>query len=325
MLSAVNTVNLVDGLQGKLPGLNIKQRTNEPGAYTTAFSIRGFGAPLVVIDGIIRDEFFKLDPNSIKSISVLKDAAAAVYGVKAANGVVLITTKEGNANQKPTVNYSGRLELNTVTNANFAKVSNAYQYATQIVETDVYLGRTPTYTREDLQNFKDGTYPSTNWLEVAFNNHSWAQNHNLSVSGGSNKIKYFNSIGISDNGGLLKSGDFNYKKYNVLSSVVGNITDDLQISLKMDGILDQKTQPYSGNWINDQEMSSGYWIYTIMNIPTFSVYANDTPPYLTFFGYSQHPIAETTSDIGGYMNIEQKTFQSNLSLDYKVKGIDGLS
>jgi TonB-linked SusC/RagA family outer membrane protein len=93
----------------------------------------------------------------------------------------------------------------------------------------------------------------------------------------------------------------------------------------MDGILDQKTQPFTGTSVSDQELSTGYWHFTLMNIPTFSVYANDTPPYFTDFGYPYHPIAETTSDIGGYKNIEQKTFQSNLSLDYNVKGIDGLS
>src|SRR5680860_1029640 len=320
VLENIRSVNLVDGLQGRLPGLDIKQQTGEPGSYMTRFNIRGFGKPLIVVDGIVRDDFGKLDPNSIQNVSVLKDAAASVYGVKAANGVVLITTKKGNLNEKPTLRYGSRVELNRVTDANNAQVSNAYEFATQIVETDIYLGRTPSYSPEDLQKYKDGTYPSTNWEDVAFNDYSWGINHNLSLSGGGKNVRYFNSLGFSYNGGLLKSGDLNYQKYNLTSNVTADISDNFKATLSIDGILETKTKPYT-----DQGNSTGYWHYTRMNKPTFSVYANDNPDYFTDFGYPYHPIAETTSAIGGYINRRQKTFQANLTLDYNVEAVDGLS
>lgn len=94
-IKAVTTSNLTNALQGKVPGLNIKQNSSEPGSYDNSFNIRGLGSPLVIIDGIPRDDFDRLDPNEIESVSVLKDASAAVYGVRAANGVVLVTTRRG--------------------------------------------------------------------------------------------------------------------------------------------------------------------------------------------------------------------------------------
>src|SRR5690606_20867148 len=100
------TQNVQNMLTGKVPGLRVVQRTSEPGVFTNQFDIRGFGNPLVIIDGVPRDNVTRLDPNEIESISVLKDAAAAVYGVRAANGVVLVTTKKGKTG-KPEISYSG--------------------------------------------------------------------------------------------------------------------------------------------------------------------------------------------------------------------------
>ena len=94
-IKAVTTANLTSSLQGKIPGLNVKQNTSEPGSYDNSFNIRGLGAPLVIVDGIPRDNFDRIDPNEIESVSVLKDASAAVYGVRAANGVILVTTRKG--------------------------------------------------------------------------------------------------------------------------------------------------------------------------------------------------------------------------------------
>ena len=124
-IKAVTTSNLTNALQGKVPGLNIKQNSSEPGSYDNSFNIRGLGSPLVIIDGIPRDDFDRLDPNEIESVSVLKDASAAVYGVRAANGVVLVTTRRGTKG-KPEITLNASYGIQNITK--FPKSVDAYGY-----------------------------------------------------------------------------------------------------------------------------------------------------------------------------------------------------
>src|SRR5690606_25705154 len=110
--------SLAQSLQGKVPGLQIRQQDGEPGSFASSINIRGFGEPLYVIDGIVRDggvEFQQLNPNDIESVTILKDASAAIYGLNAANGVILVTTKKGKIG-KPTFSYSGTVGAQTPTN-----------------------------------------------------------------------------------------------------------------------------------------------------------------------------------------------------------------
>jgi TonB-linked SusC/RagA family outer membrane protein len=316
-IKSINTANLVTGLAGKLPGLRVTQRNSEPGAYRTAFDIRGFGAPLVVVDGIVRNDFNKYDPNEIESITVLKDASAAVYGVQAANGVILVTTKKGTIG-KPVISYSGNYEFQQILNA--PEVGDAYQFAVLTTENEINLGAKPgstTYTPEDIQKFKDGTYPTTDWLEVMANKYGFLKHHNLNITGGSDRIKYFTSLGYLDEMGIYKSGDLNYQKYNIRSSVTGKITDNLTAQLNIDGMLENRNEP--------SYTSSQVFHYTWMNKPTFPTFANNTPPYMQDFTYPFHPLAVSTADIGGYRKTNSKTFQGNFNLDYKFKNIDGLA
>jgi TonB-linked SusC/RagA family outer membrane protein len=317
----VSTSNLVTGLAGKLPGLNVTQRTGEPGSYTTSFDIRGFGTPLIVIDGVPRantGDFNRMDPSDIESITILKDASAAVYGFKAANGVVLITTKKGDLG-KPKVTYTGGYEMQQI--ANTPKVGNAYEFAVLTTENEIAGGKAPgqtTYTAEDLQKFKDGTYPSTDWYDVITRDFTTLKRHNLNISGGSEKIKYFTSVGYLDEMGLWKSGDLNYNKYNVRSSVTGEISKNLNVQLNIDAMLEQKNEP--------GELAWNVLKFTWMNIPTYPVYANNNPDYLqSMSSYGQHPLAMTTASLGGYTKAKRRTFQGNAVVNYKIPYIDGLT
>ena len=127
-IKATSTTNLSTQLAGKLPGFRVVQRTGEPGAFTTQFDIRGMGTPLIVIDNIIgsTDDFVRLNPNDIDQISILKDASASVYGVKAANGVVLVTTKKGEVG-KPKISFTS--SYSTSKFINVPTVNNAYGWA----------------------------------------------------------------------------------------------------------------------------------------------------------------------------------------------------
>lgn len=242
-IKSVSTSNLVTGLAGKLPGVRILQRTGEPGMFNTLFDIRGYGNPLIVVDGVVMDQsnLVRINPNDIESMSVLKDASAAVYGVQAANGVILVTTKKGDMG-KPRVSYSGFYQIQKITNV--PEIGNAYSYSTIHVENEINLGASPTSTSfspEDIQKFKDGTNPSTDWYGLIARNHTTQKNHYVNVSGGSDRIKYFTSFGLMDEVGLWKSGDLNYKKYNVRANITGKITDNMEIELGLDGLVDRKS------------------------------------------------------------------------------------
>ena len=315
-IKAVSTENISTNLAGKIPGLRITQRTGEPGAYSTALDIRGYGTPLVVIDGQERDvsDFVRLNPADVDQISVIKDASAAVYGVKAANGVILVTTKKG-AVGKPSINYSGSYILSTP--INMPETCSAYDYASLLTQSQVIGGATPTFSSEDLQKYKDGTLPSTDWYSVLAHKYTTRQTNNINVSGGTDRIKYFTSIGSIDENGIWKSDAMDYKRYNLRSSVTGKITDNLEAEVSIEGMLDQRNQPNFAAQGGFEQM----WMH---ELPTTPVYANNNPDYLEAGPLGSNAFARLSSRCG-YVKTENKSIQVISTLNYKVPFIAGLS
>ena len=315
-INSISTSNLVTGLAGKLPGLRVTQRTGEPGAFSTAFDIRGFGTPLIVVDGIVRKDFDRLDPNSIESITVLKDASAAVYGVQAANGVILVTTKKGVIGT-PQINYSGNYEFQKFTNV--PQVGDAYQFAVLTTENEIAMGKSPgttTYSPDDIKKFQDGTYPSTNWLDAIARKNTNLMHHNVSVTGGNDRIRYFSSLGYLGETGVWKSGDLGYKKYNVQSSVTANITDNLTAQLNIDGAMEDRYQP--------SLPANNIFFTAMLAQPVLPLYANNNPEYLQLVN-PENVMADAYADKSGYAKTKTKTFQGNFNLEYKFKKIEGLT
>ena len=240
VLNTISSDNLVKELAGTLPGLRVVQKTGQPGSFETQFDIRGLGTPLIVINGIVSEvsDFVRLNPTDIEQISILKDASAAVYGVKAANGVLLVTTRRG-AIGKPKITFTGTSTLSNY--INFPKPADAYVYAWALTQSEMNKGRdknSTTYSPEDLQKFKDGTYPSTDWFDVVTRKYATSSKFDLSIVGGSDRITYFSSIGYIREQGIWKSDDLNYQRYNIRSTVVGKITDNLEAELNIMGMLD---------------------------------------------------------------------------------------
>lgn len=324
-VKGIPTSNLVTGLAGKLPGLRVTQNSSEPGSYNTRFDIRGFGSPLIVVDGLVMDaiNFARITPNDIAEITVLKDASAAIYGVKAANGVILVTTKKGEAG-KPRISYSGYYQINKVTNT--PRPYNAYEFAVISTENEINTGRAPgstTFSREDLEKYRDGTNPGTNWYGLVMRDYTPMKNHTVNVSGGSERIRYFTSLGFLDEMGLWKSGDLNYKKYNIRSNVTGQITSDLEAVVSIDALLDNKNEPGAPAYVDGG--IGGTYFSLFMQNPTVPVYANNNKDYLSDTFDGQHPLAITDASIGGYTKTKNKTFQGSFSLNYKLPWIKGLS
>jgi len=191
--------SLSNSLAGAMPGLIVNTRSGEPGSDQATVYIRGIGtlgntAPLVVIDGIPDRQggFDRINPNDIASFTVLKDASGAIYGARAANGVILITTKRG-ISGKPSLSFNVNASATQATRV--PKMLNAYQYAQSANEYNALIGQQPQYTPAQLQKYKDGSdplgYPSTNWWDAVINPWAFQNNEVLSLRGGTEKVKYF--------------------------------------------------------------------------------------------------------------------------------------
>lgn len=308
--------NILNTLTGKIPGLRVVQNTSEPGSFNTSFDIRGMGSPLIVIDGIPRSDISRIDPNDVESISVLKDASAAVYGVRAANGVILVTTKKGKKG-KLELNYTGTYGIQVP--SGFPNSVNAVQYMTLVNERSMHNpnGGRLVYSDEDIAAYKDGTKKSTDWHAATVNKSAPQTQHNLSASGGSDKATYYVSLGYTSQDGILKSEDLNYKRYNLRSNISAKILKDLTFDLRLSGIMDQKNQPYQ----------APYWIFRSMwyQPPTNPVYANNNPLYLNNLPNPLHPVAQSEADVSGYQQFNNKWFQSSADLIYDIPFVSGLS
>lgn len=229
--------NVSSMLAGKLPGITAVQTMGTPGADHADIIVRGFSTygsdnrPLYIIDGMESGQMVNLNPSDIESISVLKDAAAAsVYGVRGANGVIIITTKQGSKAGKATVSYDGSYTISK--NFNEPELLNAEEYVYWYNLGLRMNGKSDKWTPEVIQSMKDaGIYADTDWRSLIYNDFGTIQQHNLSVNGGSDKVTYFGSIGYMDQVGTVKNTG--YDRFNIRGSFNAKITDELTFSMNM--------------------------------------------------------------------------------------------
>lgn len=312
----VKNENVQNMLTGKVPGVRVVQKSGEPGSFNTSFDIRGLGNPLVVIDGVPRDNISRLDPNEIESFSVLKDASAAIYGVKAANGVVLITTKkgsEGKVSLDYSFNYGIQQPIGLPNPVNAIDQMTLYNEYTMTRFDNPYL----EFGEEDFEPYKNGTKTSSDWQKAAIRNSAPISQHNMSISGSSSILSYFFNFGYLKQEGFWKSGDLNYDRYNVRANVDARITKRLKAELKTSAIMDTKNQPYGETW----QVFKSLWRQS----STAPIYANNNPEYPGKAYDAAHTVVMTTSDLSGYSQYQNKWYQSSLSLVYDVPYITGLT
>ena len=200
--------NVSSGLQGLMPGVAITGTNGAPGQDAGKIRVRGIGTlneagPDILVDGIETGTLSAVDPNDIESISVLKDAAsAAIYGSKAANGVVLITTKRGKTGQTK-ISYSGYLSFQNATN--MIERMGSYEYASLLNQALEAEGMSKRFNDTELQKFKDGNdplYPDTDWYDLAYKT-GVQHRHNVNINGGSENVKYMASLGYLNQTGIL--------------------------------------------------------------------------------------------------------------------------
>ncbi len=310
-----------NGLVGRLPGLFSVTRSGEPGYDESTIRIRGVNTlgdndALVVVDGVPGRSLDRIDPSNIESITVLKDASAAIYGAQAANGVILITTKRGQMG-KPTITVNLNQGWNQPTR--IPKMADAPEYATMLNEIDIYRGRTPRFTDEDIQKFADGSdpwsYPNTDWFAETLK--PWTpQNYaNVSVSGGSESMKYYLSLGAKTQGGYYYNSATKYSQYDFRSNIDGKINDNISIGFDISGRMEDRNFP---------TRSAGDIFRMVMRgKPTMPAYWPDGTPGPDI-EYGNNPVVVTT-DATGYDQDKWYILQSNIRLDINIPWVQGLT
>lgn len=252
-----SAVNMGDLIKGVSPNLNITMgmRGGEPGS-TSSWNIRGLGSinanasPLILVDGV-EVNINNVDPESIESVSVLKDASAsAIYGSRAPFGVVLITTKKGQQG-RVNIEYNNNLSMNSPIGV--ASFVDAYTWATAYNQANANAGLTPVYSAEQMdriRGFMDGTFPyeydpanpidniwagrrngnaNYDWPQILIGNTSFNQKHHINLSGGTERTNYFVSGGYVEQNGVYRYGNDNYKRFNFLSNLNSQVTDWLNV------------------------------------------------------------------------------------------------
>jgi TonB-linked SusC/RagA family outer membrane protein len=226
--------NITNSIAGRLPGVIATNPSGKPGSGSI-LQIRGVStlndnSPLIVVDGIVRNTMDDIDPADVESFSVLKDAsAAAVYGARAANGVFLITTKRGHKG-KPVINYSGMAGIQRPTG--YPRIMSPYEYAVYRNQALQNQGSSPVFTDAELADFKSGK-TGTNWYKETFRQNSPQTKHNLSVNGGNGAVRYYASLGYTDQEGMYNH--ISYQRYNLRANMDADITKTLTIGLNLSG------------------------------------------------------------------------------------------
>lgn len=261
--------NVSNMLVGRMPGLMAMQRSGAPGEDESTLLIRGVStftgntAPLVMIDGVERENYNGIDANEIETINILKDASAtAIYGVRGANGVILITTKRGRFG-KPSISYSGNIAIQQPTA--LPHYLNSADYAilyNEAMKNDTYAnGSTyePRFTDEDIELYRNGTdpifHPDMNWSHDFLRKSTLRTQHNFNVSGGTDRVDYFISVGYFAQEGMYKNTkidkdhDVNAHdaRYNFRSNLDFKITDDFKATVQLATQIEDVKTPGAGN------------------------------------------------------------------------------
>ncbi|WP_345950859.1 TonB-dependent receptor [Mucilaginibacter sp. PAMB04274] len=334
------TANTTNSLVGRVTGVTAVQRSGQPGADGAVLNVRGQSTynnsgAIVVVDGIERPNFGDIDPNEIENISILKDAAStAIYGIRGANGVIVVTTKVGRIG-KPKVSYTGNFSLQSYTG--IPKALSAYDNAYLMNEGMRNDGVAPRWTDTELQKFKDGSdplgYPDVNWFDYLTRKYYPQTQHNVNISGGTNVIRYAVSAGYLYQGGIFKKFDSpfginsqpDYNRYNFRSNVDINLSKSLTVSVKLGGRMERRYQPAglrasSGNFSYDNLEGM---ISRILQTPSFAY-----PVMLPDGRIAQNsevgtniwnPLAVITR--WGTRNDDNNTVESTFNLNWKLDAI----
>ncbi|RKR12201.1 TonB-linked SusC/RagA family outer membrane protein [Maribacter vaceletii] len=323
-IAQTSSKDVAKSLAGRASGLIISDRGGVPGAGNgaggntqddaTTILIRGKStlgnnSPLILIDGVPSESFSQLAPQDIASLTVLKDGAAAIYGSRAANGVILVTTKRGKSG-KPSINFSTSYNVSSFTKRpHLMDMRQFATYRNEVLRRDD-PNAAPAFTEEDIVNS-----PNTDWADLTLASSSPESRTSLSVSGGTDKAKYFVSGDFIDQKGLFRSGALGFKQYQIRSNVDVNITDDFKLGVDLSARFGKSTAPGVDN-------NNIYKL--IFGTPPDEIgrYPNGLPAR---GGDEGNPIL-TSSNASGFDNNYRNNITGRFTVDYNLdKILKGLS
>ena len=312
-------ISVSNSLTGLLPGLTALNSSGQPGKNVSTILIRGQSttgdnSPLVVVDGVPdeTDAWKRINQNDIEQLSVLKDASAAIYGARAANGVILITTKRGTVG-KPTVNYS--YNQGFVVPTRLPEMADSWDWANYVNEFRVnFQNLDPLYTPQEIQIMRDGSdpinYPNTDWPHTVFSDYSLQSKHNISIRGGSESVRYSVSGSYAAENSMVRNGLHEYDGYTLRANIDADITDNFTFGLDWNGLIDDVVEPEIDNY--GFETSPINPAYYPNGLPASTVSDNNYNPALNLTG------------AGGYISDKVQRNRIKLSFGYDVPQIEGL-
>lgn len=312
--------DVTQSLAGRAPGLIITQSGGSLGT-TANISIRGGGTPLFVIDDVISEarDFENLNPEDIEQMSVLKDASAtAVYGARAANGIILVTTKQGKVG-KMNVDYNFNYDLSCP--SYLPEKLSSYDVLNYQNISRINDGMAIVTSEEDLQKYKDGTdpykYPNTNWQEVCMRDFAPSQRHTLAIRGGNETLKVYSALGYYDQESIYRTNSNNMQRYNFRTNIVATFKDlGLKFNSGVEAYIWDIKEPYT----HQGRGASFIWSH-IQNRRAFELDRNQFGQI--FSGTSDNPLIDISSD-GGYFKQQRSTVKGNVGLEWSLPFLQGL-
>ncbi|MBX2922872.1 MAG: TonB-dependent receptor [Chitinophagaceae bacterium] len=316
------STNVSNSLVGRLPGLSSVQRSGEPGRDGSTILIRGINtlgdnSPLIVVDGVPGRSLDRIDPGAVESVTVLKDASAAIYGAQAANGVILVTTKRGKSG-KPQITFNLNRGFNRPTV--IPKMANAWEYATMLNEIDIYAGRAPRTSAEELQKLKENNndpwnYPNTDWFATVLKPWSNQNYMNVSMTGGNDRLKYYFLLGSKFEDGYYHNSSSYFKQYNLHSNIDGKISDNVSVTFDIVGRMEDQNYP-------SRPASTIFRMLKRADPRMHASWPDGTPG--EDVGEGDNP-AIISTDAAGYDKNKWYVFNSSLKLNVNIPWVKGLS
>lgn len=348
------SATILTGLQGRLKGLNISPfrgmqllRTDANtksdivgaipnvggGIYgdNSEFLISARGqSPVAIVDGVERD-LYSIDPEAIESVTIQKDALSNMFlGMRSSRGALIITTKNPDAKGGFHLSLTGKFGISSALKSGPNPLS-AYQYAYLLNEALLNDGKSPLYTYDDFEAYRNGTspylHPDVNWKDAIMNNSTTSQAYNLNVTGGGRVAQYFVSLGYYSENGLFKTSDansyntnFKYNRYLITSKVNINVTDEFKVSMSLMGRIEEGNQPGGISGTGYSDLLSNVWQTPNNAYPVL----NPNGTYGGNASYTQNLYAQTTGS--GYISSNTRDVVGTINLKYDFdKLVKGLS
>ena len=335
-ITSTKQANLTSALQGKVPGLQIRQNSGAVGWFDDDISLRGYGTPLVIIDGVARTSksiqywgwytennssaaaLAELNPEDIESISVLKDASASIYGLGAQNGVILVTTKKGQIG-KPSISYSNTLTYGVPTA--LPKEVDVATYMEMVNEQYRNHREGVKFDAETIAHYRnhDSGYEDFSWYDAVYKDHTFSQVHNISLRGGNTATQYYVSGNYTKQDAIYRADTGDYLRYGLTANFTTKLTSALTFTWQTAiNVSDQEMPP-----ANTTQNAMYYGFLTERTI--HATLADDPNKFVDPGGEHRNPAALMTSSVAGSKKDRGITFRNNADLKYDAPWLKGLS